>query len=204
MSLFKSILTSSVMLGFIALGLDASAQTGADSSTTVGTPTAGAGSLDAEAAFSQVERGDTVGSTGNSGSGFSSAGSSSATAGRGTTSFGGFGGSFGGFGGLQQLFGGFGAQGQNSQPAIRTRLRAAINLGPISTASVQQRVGDRFQQLSRPEFKAVRVKVDEGRGTLTGVVSSQRERRMSELLLRLEPGIRHVDNQLQVKGKPSE
>ena len=76
MSLFKSILTSSVMLGFLALGLDASAQTGTDSSTTVGTPTAGAASLDAEAAFSQVERGDTVGSTGNSGSGFSSAGSS--------------------------------------------------------------------------------------------------------------------------------
>ena len=171
------------MLGFLALGLDVSSnrhdQHHGRNAHRRGRESGRGGRT------SPVERGDT-GVAGNSGSGFSSAGSSSATAGRGTTSF--------GVSVAPSVVSGTTAvvwrhtdSGQNSQPAIRTRLRAAIDLGPISRASVQQRAGDRFQQLSRPEFKAVRVKVDEGRGTLTGVVSSQRERRMSELLLRLEP-----------------
>ncbi|MCH1495359.1 MAG: BON domain-containing protein, partial [Rubripirellula sp.] len=124
---------------------------------------------------------------------------SSGTAGRSSISFGGLG---GGFGGLQSLFGGFGGQTQNSQPAIRTRLRAAINVERPATLVVERAVATRFQQMSRPEFRTVKVQVVEGRGILTGVVASQRDRRMSELLLRLEPGIREIDNQLTVQPAP--
>ena len=179
----------------------ASAQTttGTTGNTSIGQPTTTGGSLDADAAFSQVERGDTVGATGATGSGFSGAGASSGTAGRSSISFGGLG---GGFGGLQSLFGGFGGQTQNSQPAIRTRLRAAINVERPATLVVERAVATRFQQMSRPEFRTVKVQVVEGRGILTGVVASQRDRRMSELLLRLEPGIREIDNQLAVQPAP--
>lgn len=178
-----------------------SAQTtsGTTGNTTIGQPTTTGGSLDADAAFSQVERGDTVGATGATGAGFSSAGASTGTTGRGTVSFGGFGGGLGGLGGLQSLFGGLGGQAQNSQPAIRTRLRAAIDVERPAMPVVEQRVVNRFQQLTRPQFKTVTVKVVEGRGILTGVVASQRDRRMSELLLRLEPGVREIDNQLTVQ-----
>ena len=164
----------------------------------IGEPTSGT-SLDADAAFSRVDRGDTVGSTGETGSGFSDAGSSSTAGGGGLSSFGGFGGAFGGLGGLQGLFGGIGGQNQNSKPIIRTRLRAAIEVSRPQNSVVQQQVGDRFQRLARPEFRSVKVQVQDGKGVLTGVVSSPRQRRMSELLLRLEPGIREIDNQLVIQ-----
>lgn len=164
----------------------------------IGEPTSGT-SLDADAAFSRVDRGDTVGSTGETGSGFSDAGSSSTAGGGGLSSFGGFGGAFGGLGGLQGLFGGIGGQNQNSKPIIRTRLRAAIEVSRPQNSVVQQQVGDRFQRLARPEFRSVKVQVQGGKGVLTGVVSSPRQRRMSELLLRLEPGIREIDNQLVIQ-----
>ena len=132
----------------------ASAQTttGTTGNTSIGQPTTTGGSLDADAAFSQVERGDTVGATGATGSGFSGAGASSGTAGRSGISFGGLGGGFGGLGGLQSLFGGFGGQTQNSQPAIRTRLRAAINVERPATLVVERAVATRFQQMSSIYF----------------------------------------------------
>lgn len=190
-----------ILFAVTLLAGQASAQTttGTTGNTSIGQPTTTGGSLDADAAFSQVERGDTVGATGATGSGFSSAGASSGTAGRSTVSFGGFGGGFGGLGGLQGLFGGLGGQTQNSQPAIRTRLIAAIDVERPATPVVERAVATRFQQMSRPEFRTVKVQVVEGRGILTGVVASQRDRRMSELLLRLEPGIREIDNQLTVQ-----
>jgi len=171
-------------------------------STTIGQPTTTGGSLDADAAFSQVERGSTVGATGATGSGFSAASSSNGgTTSRGVSSFGGFGGGLGALGGLQGLFGGLGGQAQNSKPAIRTRLRSAIEGDRPPLSIDPQNAGTRFESLDRPQFQSVMVQVKDGVGTLTGVVPSPRERRMSELLLRLEPGVREVKNDLQVKPK---
>lgn len=107
-------------------------QTGTDGTATgtgtgTGTDTGGTGavgSLDADTVFSGIERGDAVGSTASTGTGFSSL---DANAGGGRAAgIGGFGG--GGLGGLGALFGlgGAGAGSQTTRPAIRTRLRSAI------------------------------------------------------------------------------
>jgi hypothetical protein len=38
------------------------------------------------------------------------------------------------------------------------------------------------------------------RAVVTGVVADDRQRRMSELLLRLEPGVSEIDNRIEVAG----
>ncbi len=167
-------------------------------STSIGQPTTTGEGLNADAAFSQVERGATIGATGDTGSGFSDVSASNQGGTQGTTSFGGFGGGFGGLGGLGGLFGGFGNQTQNSKPAIRTRLRSAIAISRPQNTAIQQQLGRRFRTVTRPSLRNVNISVEDGRATLTGVVANERDRRMSELLLRLEPGVNVIDNQLEV------
>ena len=159
--------------------------------------------MTAEAAFSAVERGDAVGSTGGTGTGFSEL--SVGNQGGGAGGLGGFrglsGGGLGGLGGLSSLFGGLNSQQQTTKPAIRTRLRSAVLYEPYPPERVERQVGQRFRSLSQPAMRGVRVTMEGRKGILTGVVESERHQRMSEMLLRLEPGVREVDNQLRI-GSP--
>ena len=152
-------------------------------------------------AFEAVERSDTVGGTADTGSGFSSL--SVATGGGGTANSGGFGGLGGGFGGLGSLFGGFNTGGgQASRPIIRTRLRSAIQVAPLAPAYVQQTATDRFRQLAgKPALRGITVTMDGRTAILSGVVATQRDRRMSELLVQLEPGVRKVENRIAVSAE---
>jgi hypothetical protein len=158
--------------------------------------------MTAEAAFSAVERGDSVGSTGSTGTGFSSLSEGTQTGGA-AGGLGGFrglgGGGLGGLGGLSSLFGGINNQGsQTTKPAIRTRLRSAVLHEPYPPEVLQQRIGQQFFNSTRPELQGVRVTMEGRRGILTGEVESDRHIRMSEMLLRLEPGVDDIDNQLRV------
>lgn len=178
--------------------------TGTTDGNSIGLPssTGADGSLDADAAFEAVDRGDTVGSTSETGTGFSSV--SVATQGGGAGALGGgLGGALGGrglggFGGLSGLLGGFNTQGQSAKPAIRTRLRSAVLYEPHPPERVQQRVGDRFRSLSRPEMRNVNVVMQGRTGILSGVVETEQHRRMSEMLMRLEPGVSNIVNQIQI------
>lgn len=149
-------------------------------------------------AFDQVERGDTLGGSsastlGNSGDGGNTGG------------FGGGGGGVGGFGGLGGLFGGLGGafggnQGAGGQrPIIRVRLRSAVNVAPMADSSVQMNANRRLVGLpSTQRLPNVRVSVSDGTALMSGTVKSERERRMSQLLMRLEPGVKRVDNRILV------
>ncbi|MEM6364119.1 MAG: BON domain-containing protein [Planctomycetota bacterium] len=130
---------------------------------------------------------------------------------------GGFGG--GGFaGGLGAAFGNLFGGGNNNNassasPAIRTRLRSAITplnsnaVGTpmISGLSVQRRqaqerlarVGPIAGRITSP-FADVRVDVQQRTATLSGTVTAESDRRMSELIMRLEPGVSRVDNRITV------
>lgn len=140
--------------------------------------------------------------------------------------FGGGGGGFGG-GGLGAAFGNlFGGGNTNSSsssaPAIRTRLRSGMTVVPRSPQFVQQTVRGRMMTTgsitgtTRPAmvqpgnsyaparafspnpYAGVQVQMA-GRGAvLSGTVATERDRRMSELLLRLEPGVDRVDNQVRI------
>mgnify|MGYP000338833312 CR=1 FL=1 len=106
----------------------------------------------------------------------------------------------GGFGGLGSLFGAFNnGGGQSAQPVIRTRLRSAIEVTPRSPQMVQRSATERFIQLSgRPSLQGIRVSMNGRTAILTGVVASERDRRMSQLLVQLEPGVRKVENNIVV------
>jgi hypothetical protein len=175
---------------------------GTGGGTTIGTPTASGagGALDADVAFSAVERGATVGATGGTGTGFSELSVANQGAG-GLGGLGGFrglgGGGLGGLGGLSSLFGGMG-QEQIARPAVRTRLRSAVLYEPRPPEVVERRVSQQFRSLTQPQLRGVTITMEGRRGVVTGVVESERHRRMSELLLRLEPGINEIDNQIQV------
>jgi hypothetical protein len=193
--------------------LDAAAQRD-DGGTTIDTGTGTAGTsaaigdpLDPDTAFDAVERSDTVGAnTATVGREEGAGGATSrATGGLGGGGLGGGGfGGFGGLGGLGSLFGGAfgGGNTQASQPAIRTRLRSAVQVDPIAPATVQRSVNRRIGNLSRPALRGVNVTVRDRTAILRGTVPDESSRRMSHLLLQLEPGIRTVDNQLVVSPAP--
>ena len=183
--------------GFGDTGQDASAQNTGGQNT--GANAAG-GLRTADEAFSNVQRGDTIGSTAGTGASFSGASAANGAGGGLGGLGGGFGGGFGGFGGLGGIFGNQGVGGgQSSQPAIRTRLRSAVEVTPPLQTQIQQSANRRFYQVpARAGLQNVSVVVEGQTAIVTGTVSSERERRMSELLMRLEPGVRNVDNRTRV------
>lgn len=168
---------------------------------TGGTDQAGAGAiaggLNADEAFSGIQRGDTIGATTETGLGFSDVGANGGGLGGGLGGFGGggFGGGLGGLSGGQN----FGGQSQNSQPLIRTRLRSAIEGSYPTPQAVGQRLSHRIQTVPRSAgISGVNVSIDGTTAIVTGVVSTNKQRRMTELLMRLEPGVRRVENRITV------
>ncbi len=132
----------------------------------------------------------------------------SAAAGAGGTGGGGFGGGGGGgglgglglgglgFGGLGQ---GFGGSSASNQPAVRTRLRSGISVQPLQSNAIQYSAQSRFYQAPTAlQMGGVRVNMNGGDAVISGVVRSEKDRRMSELLMRLEPGVRNVSNRVIV------
>ncbi len=122
---------------------------------------------------------------------------------------GGMGGAMGGFGGMGGMSG-LGAFGTNpfgtgsgqatTKPTLRTRLRSGIEIPADSTRRLAPAtVVGQVRTFSQPRFRQVGITAGPNGGTvLRGTVSSEADRRMAELLLRLEPGVREIDNQLTV------
>ena len=159
------------------------------------------GALTPDEAFSEVARDETVGASADTVRGFSDASAATTTQGGG---FGGLGGGLGGLGGLGgfgNLFGGGGVGGsQVTQPAIRTRLRSAVNVAPRTMSDVQYHANRTLQSLPYSQrMPGVHVNVHQGTAVIRGTVTNNHDRRMSELLMRLEPGVRRVQNQVIVQ-----
>jgi hypothetical protein len=111
----------------------------------------------------------------------------------------------GGFGGLSP-FGlnpfGTGGGTTETKPTLRTLLKSGIVMPPrtqtnaqISQSIVQQRVNGIVVQ---PRFRGVGVAVNGSTTVLDGTVANDADRRMAELLLRLEPGVSNVENRITV------
>ena len=148
---------------------------------------------EADADFLNVDRSGPVGAAG-----AVTVGSSAASGTNSSTGGGGFGG--GGFGGLGSLFNAFNnGGGQATQSAIRTRLRSAIEVAPRSPQMVQQVATERFMNVAgKPSLRGIRVRMEGRTAILIGAVASERDRRMSQLLVQLEPGVRKVENRIVV------
>jgi hypothetical protein len=171
--------------------------TGTTNNTGTGTAANGGGTDLTQpdvSAFDEIQRGGTLGSAAASGFGPGATGNTG-----GANAFGG-GGGFGGFGGLGGLFGGGGLGGaQSTTPTIRTRLRSAIQVTPITPQRVQANANQRMVQLpGRQGLQNVRVDVVGRTAVIEGTATSNRDRRMAELLMRLEPGVSQVQNNVLV------
>lgn len=151
-------------------------------------------------AFGAIERGDTIGTATESGFGLAAESNNGGVGGIGGGGLGAFGGGLGGFGGLNNLFGGLGQQGgQSSKPVLRTRIRSAVKVAPAAPEMVQREASFRLRQASSDrELRGVNVQMIGRTAVLTGTVANESDRRMSELMLRLEPGVSNVENRVVV------
>jgi osmotically-inducible protein OsmY len=69
----------------------------------------------------------------------------------------------------------------------------------MPSGQVQMKATQRFRSLANyPSLNGITVGMRDRTAVISGVVSSPRDRRMSELLIRLEPGVSSVDNQVVV------
>ncbi len=108
----------------------------------------------------------------------------------------------GGFGGLSPFganpFGG-GANATDGKPAVRTRLRIdsppPAASGPAASGRISRQLGE---TPVRQMVDGLSVTIVDGVATLSGTTRSDKERRMAELVLRLEPGVRKIENQIVV------
>lgn len=103
---------------------------------------------------------------------------------------------------LSQLNGGQngGNGGSQQQAPIRPRLKAAFDYPAANVGSVVSTAQVRFGKLSArfPQLDQVQVtQADNGTVRLTGSVGSRDTAKLAESLLRLEPGVRNVQNDLE-------
>jgi hypothetical protein len=113
---------------------------------------------------------------------------------------GGFGaGGLGGFGGFGSAFGNNQFNQSSEKPTIRTRIRSAIVVPPRSQATMASNVQRTlYSSPVAGRMQNVGVTIEGTTAIVSGTVATEQDRRMSELLLRLEPGIRQVDNRVIV------
>lgn len=159
--------------------------------------------LDPAEAFAGLPRGKEVGITENTGKGFSASSVAPPTESGGNVTPGGIGGGLGGFGGV----GGFGSLIDNASssaaeaaaPVIRTRLRSAIRVQPRPPMQVQRIATGRFRSYpNRSRLGGITVSMQGRIAVLEGTVEMESDRRMSHLLMRLEPGVSQVENRVVV------
>lgn len=112
-------------------------------------------------------------------------------------------GGLGGFGGMSPFGGGqFGGQGQQTR-TVRTRLSSAVDVAPLPPRAVGAAVGNRLAtRYGNPRFSSVNIRMEGRTAILTGQVASEADLRMAQLLVRLEPGVSHIDSRLEVAPQP--
>jgi len=104
----------------------------------------------------------------------------------------------GGFGG-QNNFGGQNGGGASQQIVIRPQQRIAFDFPKPAADQIIGNTRTRFSKLAsrQPALAGVGIAMNaEGVAVLTGSVVSEDQRRLAEQLVRLEPGVRNVENNL--------
>jgi hypothetical protein len=81
------------------------------------------------------------------------------------------------------------------------RLQIAFEHRSRSSSELNARLASRLQaKLPATATSPIEVSMGGGEALLRGVVASERDRKMAELLVRFEPGVRGVRNELQVRS----
>ena len=112
----------------------------------------------------------------------------------------------GGFGGMGRGMGGFGMQNQNDpRMSLRIPFRIGFTVNRAAPELVQSRAQNRLQRIpALAKYVGVTVQMDGRTAVLNGTVGTERDKRLVELVLRLEPGIREIENELTVDAGNAE
>lgn len=97
--------------------------------------------------------------------------------------------------------GNFGGNRATSRPVFRPRVEIGFDWPRASSAEVRRAADTRLTALAEryPQLEGVQLSGSSaGTFILTGQVADERTRRMAAHLLRLEPGVRRIDNRLTV------
>jgi len=90
---------------------------------------------------------------------------------------------------------------QQPQRSIRPQLVVAFN-PPIPTAeSMTTKISTRFKKMTKMGYENVTVEMDGRHAILRGEVDSAQAKRMAKMLVKLEPGVKTVQNDITVKGE---
>jgi hypothetical protein len=93
------------------------------------------------------------------------------------------------------------SRNRGSTRRVRPQLRVAFSFQSRSITTIKTSLDTRFSMLlaSRPQFKGVTISVGKkGELMLAGEVPNSAARRMAAAMVRMEPGVRKVTNQLTV------
>jgi hypothetical protein len=102
-------------------------------------------------------------------------------------------------------FGGRGNQ-SSSRRIVRPRQEIAFTFRRPPTSQINSSIRLRFKQISlrQPALRNVLVVLDEkGAATLSGQVNSPETLRLAAIMVRLEPGVRSIKNELTVAESPA-
>jgi hypothetical protein len=102
--------------------------------------------------------------------------------------------------------GGAGRNPQRARAAIRPRQRIAFSYPIRAAETVNIELTRQLLEIAevQTELAGVAVTIDDsGVATITGTVDTQEQRRLAELLVRLEPGVRSVRNEMTIDGANS-
>ena len=87
----------------------------------------------------------------------------------------------------------------DTNPTVRTRLSSGVAVAPSfqasSPAMVQQNAS---RSMAQTRFRGVGITVTDSATVIGGTVKNESDRRMAELLLRLEPGVSRIENRITV------
>lgn len=88
--------------------------------------------------------------------------------------------------------------------SIRPRQRVGFEVQPRSTAKIVTTVSSRMEKiaLKKPSLKQVNVELQGEQIVLSGKVKSVRDSKLAENLLRMEPGVKSVRNELEIEQVP--
>ena len=97
---------------------------------------------------------------------------------------------------------GQGQQNQDPKRAIRPQLRVAFDELPRPTTEIRSTLQPRFDSLSQtPTLRGVAYELDaEGVVVLRGTVDTPAQRRLAENVVKLEPGVKKVRNELTLNA----
>ncbi len=100
---------------------------------------------------------------------------------------------------------GQGQQNQDPKRAIRPQFRVAFDELPRPTTEIRSTLQPRFDSLSQsPALRGVAYELDaEGVVVLRGIVDTPSQRRLAENVVKLEPGVKKVRNELTLNEPPA-